>query len=228
MPLLPKQKLEVQRIWNELGDCTLFPGIGVISEELIAPWDIIKGPLSKAEYKIITYVDSYVYPKAFFTSIAQSMAYPKPPTAPELSDSPPSFIISVFISVVCFSDGVLHTSHGTVDIIDDIIKPFLPESAPHLVHIPKLFFITAGGCLSTPLPRFPDDTDMNYCAAYHVASDQGYIDQWTQYIANQIFLPGVSVQKAIENYKSLMDERGEQLHYSFCLKDELILVKSCV
>ena len=98
------------------------------------------------------------------------MAYPKPPADVKSSASPP-FVISIFVSGRChdtFSIHTLYTRYGLVDVIDDIIRPFLPQSAPHLQHIPKLFFITAEGDPdATPL-HFPDDPDGNYCIAYHV------------------------------------------------------------
>ena len=70
-----------------------------------------------------------------------------------------------------YSVDTLYTSYGLVDVVDDIIQPFLiPQSAPHLQHIPKLFFITAKGDPDALPPHFPNDPDGNYCVARHVTN----------------------------------------------------------
>ena len=53
--------------------------------------------LISSGYKIISNLSPYLDRTSLFTSIAQSIAYPKTPTAAESSRSPP-FVIAVFVS----------------------------------------------------------------------------------------------------------------------------------
>ena len=226
LTLSPLEQHEVQRIRDELGDCTLYSGVGVICKDdiLSDAWETMKSHLSALNYKIIT-TDFLLHhrPKTLFPTIAQSIAYPKPPAAAELSDSPP-FVITVFaLGLVRGSTNILLTRHGLVHIVNDIIKPFLPQSAPHLQHIPKLFFISAmGGPGPAPPPRFPDDPDGNYCVFYHASFM--YKFDWVDHIADHLFLLGATVQEVIDNCKSHLVE-GEKLHCFASLKNKLVLRK---
>ena len=189
-------------------------------------WDFMKHRLSAMDYKIIPNIHLYSS-ETPFTTIAQSIAYPKPPTAAESSDSPP-FAITIFISGHChdsYSIHTLYTTYGLVDIVDDIIQPFLPQSAPHLQHVPKLFFITAEGDPDAPPPHFPDDPDGNYCVAYHVTNKLCHMVKWALYITDHIFLSGITIQEVIEKSRSSLFKHMEQLHCSICLKNRLILKK---
>ena len=85
-----------------------------------------------------------------------------------------------------------------MDVADDIIQPFLPWSAPHLQHVPKLFFITAEGDPGALPPHFPDDPDGNFCVAYHVINKLCHMVKWTQCITDHIF-SGITVEEVIEN-----------------------------
>ena len=227
LTLSPLEQHEVQRIRDELGDCTLYSGVGVIYDDILSEaWETMKSHLSALNYKIIT-TDFLLHhrPTTFFPTIAQSIAYPKPPAAAELSDSPP-FVITVFASgLVRGSTNILLTRHGLVHIVNDIIKPFLPQSAPHLQHIPKLFFISAVGDPHAPPPCFPDDPDGNYCVAYHVTKSFSLMYKWADHIADHLFLPGATVQEVIDNSKSHLVEGEELLHYFVSLKNKLVLRK---
>ena len=223
--LSPLEQHKIQRIRDELGDCALYSGVGVICNDAIPfyVWETMKSRLSALDYKIIT-ADflSHHRSTALFPTIAQSIAYPKPPAAAESSNSPP-FVITVFVSGLAHgSTNILLTSHGVVHIVNDIINPFLPQSAPHLQHIPKLFFIIAMGGLHAPPPRFPDDPDGNYCVVY--CASLKYKDKWVDHIADHLFLPGATVQEVIDNSKSHLVE-GEELHYFASLKNKLVLRK---
>ena len=146
-----------QGIMNELRDYTPYSGVGVIYDIMFLHaciWESMKHHLPVLNYNIIT--DFHLQRTTLFTTIAQSIhvAYPKPPAAAESSDSPP-FVVAVFVSgVVGDSANTLFTVHGSLDIVEYVIKPFLPQSAPHLQHIPKLFFISAWGDPYAPPPHF--------------------------------------------------------------------------
>ena len=242
--LSPTQDREVQRIRGELRDCALYSGVGVICDAFYE-WTHVEPHLTSSGYKIISnsslhhgtlatsaalssyLVSSYLDSQRLFTTIAQSIAYPKPPTAAESSDSPP-YVIAVFVSGVLVdytSAHTLKTFHGPVNIVDDIIQPFLPRLAPHLQHIPKFFFITAKGAADAPPPHFPDDPNGNYCAAYHMTDRQSYMDKWAEYISDNLFLPGMTVQEAIENSKSHLEKGSEYLHYFTCLQNKSLVLK---
>ena len=128
---------EVRRIKDELADCTSCSGVGVIYDNVYDLWESTKGLLLSVGHKLIPKFPSDDHPATVFKAIAESIAPPS--VAAESSDFP--FIIGVFVSGLARSNA-LESRHGSVDIYQDIIKPFLPESAPDLRHIPKLFFIS--------------------------------------------------------------------------------------
>ena len=227
LSLSPAQQHEIQRIRDELRYCALYSGVAVIDDNIVNEWVHIKQRLSSSGYKVISLdtvsLRHHDHPR-HFTAIAQSITYPKPPTAAESSYSPP-FVIAVFVSgAVQSAHHTLVTHYGEVNIVNDIIQPFLPQSAPHLQYIPKLFFITAWGDpqAQAPPPHFPDDPDGNYCIAYHVAEIMSYMDKWAKHISDNVFLPGITVQEAIENSRSHL-EGGECLHYFTYLRNKLVL-----
>ena len=179
----------------------------------------LESHLSSSGYKTLPDFFMPYRPLTLFAIIAQSITYSK---------SPESSSILVFVSGVWFSaDHTIQTLHvyERLHIVDDIIKPFLPQSAPHLQHIPKLFIITA--CtLEDPHaqpPNFPDDPDGNYCVAYHVASSFNCMHHWAEYITDYLFRPNTSVQETIENYKPTRERTVEHLHYFSSLKSKLVL-----
>ena len=184
--------------------------------------------LSLLDYKIINRFPVNIKIVNSFATIAQSIAYPKPhasPTVAESSDSPP-FVIAVFVSGrVSSHPHTLHiTTYGEVNIVDDIIQPFLPHSAPHLQHIPKLFFITAWD--DYPLTASPllEDPDGNYCIAYHMADDPHLSLIWAKYITDELFLSGMTVQEAIDNSRSHLIEHREHLYYFTSMKKNVIKI----
>ena len=146
MDLSPLQQEEVQDIREKLSCCELYSGVGIVVCEEDALWmpvgSLIERSLVELNYTIITgdIDDSQLDLKTLFTTIAQTRAYPESPAA---TGSPP-FVIAIFVSgQASYSRSTLNTRHGQVNIANDIIEPFLPQSAPHLVHIPKLFFISS-------------------------------------------------------------------------------------
>ena len=231
LKLSPSQR-EIQRLRDELRDCALYSGVGVICDifdgwDIFDAWDYIKDHLSVLDYKIIPNSNCSVHLQhtTLFPTIAQSIAYSKPPAAAESSDSPP-FVIAVFVSGwIGGSACTVDAGHGSMDIVDDIIAPFLPRLAPHLKYIPKLFFITAMGDPHAPPPYFPDDPDGNYCVAYHVTNELRYMDKWADHITYHLFLPGMTVQDVTENCRAYLDENNEHLHYFTSLKNMPVLKK---
>ena len=123
MNFSPLQQQKVQEIKDKLSCSALYSGVGIVyTSEL---W-MIERSLKGLEYNIISVVIDF---KTVFTTIAQSRAYPESPAAAE---SPP-FVIAVFVSgQTTYSSGIFHTRHGSADIVDDIIKPFLPLSLIHI------------------------------------------------------------------------------------------------
>ena len=112
-----------------------------------------------------------------------------------------------------------------MNTVDDIIQPFLPQLAPYLQHIPKLFFITTLGDLDATPPHFPDDPDGNYCVAYHMTDKRSCMYKWTEYISDNLFLQGMTVQEAIENSKYRLKKGKECLHYFTCLQNKSLVLK---
>ena len=166
LSLSPTQQCEIQEFRCELGDYELYSGV-VMIWDFIESWEPVKPFLSSLDYKIIDSFPARIEAATSIFTIAQSIAPPQPhasPTAAESSDSPP-FVITVFVSVMLLFSKLLSVSGKKVNI-DDIIQPFLPQSAPHLQHVPKLFFITARHLAGprAPPPRFPEDPDGNYTA----------------------------------------------------------------
>ena len=227
LSLSPIQEHEVREIRGKLRDCAEYSGVGVICN-LLDEWKPMEPHLTSSGYKIISNYLSPHLGRSLFNSIAWSIAYPKPPTAAESSRSPP-FVIAVFVSGIGV-DLAHHTimnsyNYEEMRIVDDIIQPFLPQSAPHLQNIPKLFFITARGNPRAPPPHFPDDPDGNYCAAYHMTQGLICMQKWTKYISDSLFFPGMTVQEAIENSKSHLEKGKECLHYFTCLQNKSLVLK---
>ena len=232
---LSLSSIQEHRIRDELRDCALYSGVGVFfrfNNYMIDGWKPVKPHLSSSGYKIIPTLSLHLPAIAvdsprLFTTIAQSIAYPKPLTAAKSSDSPP-YVIAVFVSgriVHYTSVHTLDTVSGPVNIVDDLIQPFLPQSAPHLQHIPKLFFITSVGNPDATPPHFPDDPDGNYCAACYVAFSLSHVFNWAAYISDNLFLSGMTIQKTIENSKSHLKKGKECLHYFMCLQNKSLVLK---
>ena len=218
--LSDEEKDEARRVREQLSDCALYSGMGII----LFGWRLslkMTATLSRLNFNHIE-VDTFnVSPpglKTIIATIAQSKAYP----------GQPPFVIAVFVSGFnCDTARSLLLGVVVVDIVEDIIKPFLPESAPHLVHIPKLFFITSY-CRESQLhaqpPLFPDDPDTNYCIAYYRTVLPHNINIWWQHIIHN--LPtGQSVQEIIENIRSSLDHDCEHLHYFSSLKDSNLVLR---
>ena len=223
---------------EQLSDSSLYSGVGIVyrsdfRHRTMLITDILERTLLVLNFKHIVLSQDYnmdpfqrnVDLKTSLSIIAQCKAYSEPQAA---AGSQP-FVIAVFVrGGMSHSPGYLDTGHGPVDIVDDIIKPFLPKSAPHLAHIPKLFFINSWvdhKDLDTQPPSFPDDDDGNYCIAYHLAQS-GRADQeiWMDTIANGL-LSGKTVQYVIESSQLLLHKNNERLCYFSSLKDKLVLMK---
>ena len=230
MNLSPLQQQKVQEIKEKLSCSALYSGVGIV---FMDKPQVIERSLEGLEYNIISVDDLVIDFKTAFTTIAQSRAYPESPAA---AGSPP-FVIAVFVSgqttrSTC-SNSIFHTRHGLVDIVDDIIKPFLPQSAPHLVHIPKLFFISSMsmGLFAASSRRLllPADEDGNYLIAHCVTHD---VDGWLSHIAQCICHRNQSVRDIVEPSQFLYEEllfdpvlSNENLQVYCCLKDDLVLRK---
>ena len=217
---------DVRRIREKLSDCALYSGMGIVLFNWgVSSWET--EALSTLNFKHILVDPSHFSLagiKMLFCAIAQFRGYPGPPTA----GSPP-FVITFFVSGINYhrADSLL-LGDDQVDIVKDIIKPFLPQSAPHLVHIPKLFFISSycrSKVLRTQPPLFPDDPDANYCIVYYMTAPPHYINKWWQHIIHNL-TTGQSVQETIENIQSSLGHDYEHLHYFSSLKDSnLVLSK---
>ena len=216
--------LEQRELQEKLKDCMLFSGVGVICDRYQI-WKSMKHHLSSSGYKIAP-EDPLSHEYAdFFTAIAQSIVYSK--RTPAVAESSPFVIIILVSGVSVDSTGtILYTQHGRLDTVDDIIQPFLPQSAPHLQYIPKLFFITAERNPFAPLPQFPNEPDGNYSIAYYSTKRPYYTEMWARHMTDHMFVPGKTVQEVIVNSKSCLDENAEHLHYFTCLKKEVILSKT--
>ena len=199
-------------------------GVGICYDDHLLSLPDVERTLSELNFKYID-LDKHIHHhqvdlKTCLSIIAQSKAYP---TILSAAGSQP-FVIAVFVTGVRgHSPGSLDTLRGSVDIVDDIIKPFLPKSAPHLAHIPKLFFISCCSHhkdLDTQPPSFPDDKDANYCIAYHLA--QRIADTWKWiYTITDCLRSNMTVQDVIEDSRS--DKHNERLYTFSCLKDKLVL-----
>ena len=229
LSLSPSEQREAQRIVDELSDSSLYSGVGVVYGDLLLGLPYKKTTLSELNFK---YIDLHqpihrhqVDLKPCLSTIAQSKAYP---TIPSAAGSQP-FVIAVFVTGERgHSPGSLYTQRGeSVDIVVDIIKPFMPKSAPHLAHIPKLFFISSWvdhKDLDTKPPPFPDDYDADYCIAYHLAPDKAGSWEWMYTITRNLH-SSKTVQDVIEDSRSHLEKHNECLHTLYCLKDKLVLGK---
>ena len=212
----PFKQLDAQRISDKLSDSSLYSGVGIVYDN---PFPLtsrdVEKTLSELNFKYIDldeHINRQVDLKICLSTIAQSKAYP---TIPSAAGSQP-FVIAVFVTGVRgHSPGSLDTLRGSVDIVDDIIKPFLPKSAPHLAHIPKLFFISSWSHhkdLDTQPPSFPDDKDANYCIAYHLTQWSSDQQIWMNFISDCLH-PGKTVQDVIEDSRSHLEKHEECLYY---------------
>ena len=212
----------VQRMKDELSDCTSCSGVGVIYDNVYDLWESTKGHLLSAGYKIIPDFPLEVNPATIFKTIAESIA---PPSATESSESP--FVIAIFVSGLARSSA-LDSRHGSTDIYQEIIKPFLPPSAPHLLHIPKLFFISVDREQYHSPVTFPDDPNGNYFVVYHETESLDQMLAWKS-IVDDVFRLGMSAQDLIESSRSYMNLHGyknkERLHHFACLKNKFVLKK---
>ena len=229
LSLSPIQYKKVQEFRHKLRDCELYFGVGLIWDPF-SLWKLAIELLSLTRYKIINDLPVLIEGPTFFATIAQSIAPYKPhasPTVAESADSPP-FVMAVFVSGISLFSRLLNIRGKKVDIIDDIIQPFLPQSAPHLQHIPKLFFIIALHPVDphVPPPQFPEDPDGNYCIIYHVIGMRTLVRDWAEDITNRLIIRGMTVQEAIEKSRfHLINEDEGSLYYFTCLKKNLVLKK---
>ena len=54
---------------------------------------------------------------------------------------------------------------------------------------------------------------------------QSYMCKWAEYISGNLFLPGMTVQEAIENSKSHLEKDKECLHDFTCLQNKSLVLK---
>ena len=233
LSLSPSEQRVAQRISDELSDSSLYSGVGIgYDDPFPRSSRDVERTLPELDFKYID-LHKHVYRhrvglKTCLSIIAQSKVYP---TTPSAAGSQP-FVIAVFVTGVRGKfPGSLYSQRGRrggpVDIVDDIIKPFLPKSAPHLAHIPKLFFVNSWfhhEDLDTQPPSFPDDDDANYCIAYHLAREMGDLRRWMDTIARSL-RSNMTVQDVIEDSRSHLVKHNERLYTCSCLKDKLILGK---
>ena len=213
--LSPRQKRNVERVRDQLRDCASYKGVA-IELSIGFPSRVIRLSLEPTfqHIALVDDIDSCDDVKSLITAVAQYRDYP---------ESSPPFVIAVFVRGVAGpSVGTLCTDFGLVNIVDDIIKPFLPQSAPHLMNIPKLFFISSFSMRpSQDTPLFPDDTDSNYCVAYCCAPLSQFAlssRSWFQYIIKHL-LSGISVEEVVENSRPIAERYG-RLHYLSCLSNK--------
>ena len=225
------QQQKVHEIRDELSHYMSYSGVGIVCdcESKMFAARLTVHSLKELNYNIVSVDNSVIDFKTVFTTIAQSRAYPKSPVS---AGSPP-FVIVVFVSGRSGnSSGIFRTRYGPVDIVDDIIKPFLPQSAPHLVHIPKFFFICSiiVDSLSSKSLLLPDDHNGNYLIAHYVTQST-IPPSWLQYVARCLSRRGESVQDTIEESRYAIQEDYKiqvdygWLHVYSCLEDRLILRK---
>ena len=227
LSLTPTGLREAQRFKRKFSDSSSHSGVGIVFDNYKGEWDV-KNTLKELNFKCI-FVDrriSQVKLKTSLSNFAKSIAYALAKTQSVAGSQP--FVIAVFVAgrrsdheSSCF----LNTRRGPVDIVDDIIKPFLPKSSPHLAHIPKLFFISSRvghKDLDTQPPSFPDDDDANYCIAYHLTRAVDDLWKWRHTIELGLH-PGKTVQDVIEDSRSHLDKDNERLYTFSCLKGKLIL-----
>lgn len=210
-----------QKIKDELVDCTSCSGIAVIHDNVYDLWESTKGHLSSAGYKFAPNFPLENHPATIFNAIAELIT---PPEAADSFDFP--FIIAVFVSGLAKgSHCALKSRHGSVDIFQDIICPFL---APHLQHIPKLFFISVDREQIYQPVTFPDDSNGNYYVFYHETEFLEQMLTWKA-IVDDVFRLGKSAKELAEESKSYMSRYGyknkERVHYFSCLKNNFVLKK---
>ena len=232
LSLHPSEQREVQKICNELLNSSLYSGVGIVYDQLY-PWiiesSLVERTFSELNFKYID-LGQHIHHhqvdlKTCLSTIAQSNAYP---TIPLGAGSQP-FVIAVFVTGVRGKfPGSLYSQRGeSMDIVVDIIKPFLPKLAPHLAHISKLFFVSSTfhhEDLDTQPPSFPDEDDANYCIAYHLSQWRSDQRIWMRSMADGL-CSGRIVQDVIEETRSHLDKDNEQLYTFSCLKDKLVLGK---
>ena len=217
---------ELQEIRHQLSDVQVYNGVAIeLDLDLFLGWDLMGCENLKPTFKRISlsrpvFGGEIKHLEPLITTFAQSRAYPKSS----------SFAIAVLVTGRAGpSVDTLKTNwFGSVDIIEDIIKPFLPQSAPHLINIPKLFFIGSHHVPvrhHTKLPPFPDDPDSNYCVAlYSQTSSEHEVYTWFEHITKHL-LSGLPVQEVIEKSRHLIDLHGH-LHYFSRLKDKQLTLMS--
>ena len=224
---LQRRQHALQRVHDQLSNCAQYSGVGIVYEELLDPWisPRLENALSKLNFKLIE-VDQDAFMvvdlKTVLSAIAQSEAYPKPGSRP--------FVIVIFVAgMASHSTDLLRSLFRPKDIniIDHIIKPFLPQSAPHLAHFQKLFFISCdafpfGEHFDTQPPPFPTDPDANYCVAYLVAHNRSTLVGWTNYIIESL-LSGIPLQDIVESSRAHFGKKDGYLHFFSCLQDKLEL-----
>ena len=123
----------MESVRDQLRDCALYKGMTIELSGYTLFVDICSLEPTFKHISLDRHIHSREDFKSPITAVAQYRDYP---------ETSPPFVIAVFAwgDAGLFA-GTLFTRFGSVDIVDDIIKPFLPQSAPHLVNIPKLFFI---------------------------------------------------------------------------------------
>ena len=208
----PGQPWSIDNVSGQLGDCASYKGVAID----LSDYPLLENIWSSLEptFKHISlhrHIHSHDDFKSLITAVAQYRDYP---------ETSPPFVMAVFVRGLAGpSVGTLNTMFGSVDIVDDIIKPFLPQSAPHLMNIPKLFFINSAPLLHQdiePLP-YPDYADSNYCVAYCIQLHVHPTRSWYQYIIKHL-LSGISVEDVVESSR-LIAYNGH-LHYFSRLKNK--------
>ena len=212
----PGTKTEMLMTAVKLSDNLQFAGVAITNSHLP-----IKRILEKLNLNIISMDEGYrnLELKDLIAAVAQSEMYP--------DSKSHSFVILIFISGRAHGTLVqtLQTKHGLVSIVDDIIKPFLPQSAPHLIHIPKLFFISSYQPYQsyhlTSLPEYPTNPDDNYFVAYHTSHDS--YDQWMYKVVCNLSSSELSVDSIHQLIGTLRGSTDAQT--ISCLKHSVVFPK---
>ena len=213
--LSTRQQSSADEVRDQLKDCALYKGVTV---ELFQKTIHLSLHLESTFKRIsLAHTDEFEDFKHLITAVAQYRGYP---------ETSPPFVIAVFVRghTGLFAKDTIITSFGLVDIVDDIIKPFLPQSAPHLISIPKLFFISSEPLSESrqlqdniKLPLLPDDPNSNYmyCVAYNYCAPL-YTERWFRYITEHL-LSGSSVEEVVEQSRYIA---SGHLHYFSRLKNK--------
>ena len=212
LSLSTRQQWSTDKVRDQLKDCASYKGVAIELTGLMSLEGFFSPLESSFKYILLDrHIHSHDDLKPLITAVAQYKDYP---------ETSPPFVIAVFVrGFVHPSVGTLDTDFGWVDIVDDIIKPFLPQSASHLMNIPKLFFISAVPRLHRDIgpPLYPDDHDSNYCVAYcESLSPSPY--SWFRCIIENLLL-GISVKEVVETSKPTCTA-DRHLHYFSCLKNK--------